>query len=364
MRVGILTLPLHKNYGGILQAYALQKYLHYKGYEVILLDRQWNKSYLDYLKELLKKALFRKKINAGKQIGKHSSYFIRKYFNKTKIINSEIELKKEVDKLNLDAIIVGSDQVWRLEYTKDFSMNYFFDFLTESDVKKISYAASFGEDSWKHSEEITKKVSQLLSKFNAISVREDSSIQLCKENFDVSVEHHIDPTMLLTADDYKELIDIENEPKSKGDVLVYMLDVNNDKQKTIDAVVNTIGGSAFSVNVKSTNPNDKLEDRIYPTVTSWLKGFQDAKFVITDSFHGCVFSIIFNIPFIAYGNVGRGLSRFDSLFRMFGLENRFILEFNDLDLNLIKENVDWALINSKLAVFRKDSEEYFKQNIK
>lgn len=363
MRIGILTLPLHKNYGGILQAYALQKYLHDIEYEVILLDRQWNKGYLDRFKGLLKKILFRKKINTEKQIGKHSSYFVNKYINKTQVLDSERKLKEGVAKLNLDAIIVGSDQVWRLEYTKAFSMNYFFDFLRESGMKKISYAASFGEDSWEHSEEITKKISQLLSKFNAISVREDSSIRLCKENFDVLVEHHIDPTMLLEVDEYINLVNLEKEQKSKGDILVYMLDMDNDKQKTIDAIADCIGGTLFSVNVKSVNSNDKLEDRIYPTVTSWLKGFQDAKFVITDSFHGAVFSILFNKPFIAYGNSGRGLSRFNSLFRMFNLEHRFILRHDDLNVNLLNEEIDWNTINSKLSTYRLNSKEFLKKNI-
>lgn len=363
MRIGILTLPLHKNYGGILQAYALQKYLDNMGHEVILLDRQWNKNYLDHLKEIIKRIFFRKKINIEKEIGKHTSFFINKYFNKTKILNSESKLKNAVDKLNLDVVIVGSDQVWRLEYTKAFSMNYFFDFLNESEIKKMSYAASFGEDTWGHSEKITTQISELLSKFNAISVREDSSIQLCKENFDVLAEHHIDPTMLLEIEEYINLVNIEKEPKSNGDILVYMLDIDNDRQKTIDAIVNHIGGVLFSVNVKSVNSNDKIEDRVYPPVTSWLKGFQDAKFVITDSFHGTVFSILFNKPFIAYGNPGRGLSRFKSLFRMFGLENRFILKHDDLNISLLNEEIDWHNINSRLSDYRLNSKEFFKKNI-
>ena len=142
-----------------------------------------------------------------------------------------------------------------------------------------------------------------------------------------------------------------------------MLDINSDRQKTIDTISHYIGGTPFSVNVKSVNPDHKIQDRIYPSVTSWLKGFKDAKFVITDSFHGSIFSIIFNKPFVAYGNVRRGLSRFHSLFRMFGLENRFILKHSDLDISLLSEDIDWERINSKLRTFRSNSEEYFKRNI-
>lgn len=359
MKIGILTLPLHKNYGGILQAYALQNYLQKNGYEVILLDRQWDNVFFDHFKTVLKKVLIRKKMNSQKEIGKHISYFVNKYISKTKVLDSEKKLMKTVDKLKLDAIVVGSDQVWRLEYTGAFSMNYFFDFLNDSNIKKLSYAASFGEDSWVHNSETTNNVKNLLSKFNAISVREDSSIDLCQKNFNVSVQHHIDPTMLLEKEDYINLTKLEKEPKSKGDILIYMLDINLDRQKTIDVICKHIKGTLFSVNVKSIDSNDKLENRIYPTVTSWLKGFQDAKFVITDSFHGSVFAILFNKPFIAYGNAGRGLSRFNSLFRMFGLENRFILKNSDLDINLLNEEIDWKSINAKLSTYRLNSKEFF-----
>jgi hypothetical protein len=363
-KIGILTLPLHKNYGGLLQAYALQKYLNDNGYEAILINRQWNIGVLGHFKGFVKKLLFRGKIETKREIEKNTSYFTTKYITKTPAIHSDRKLKKVVNDLALDVIVVGSDQVWRLEYISAFCMNYFFDFLSNtSKTKKISYAASFGEATWNQSQEITDEVKKLLSEFNAISVREDSSIGLCKNNFDVDVKHHVDPTMLLTPNDYINLVKAEREPDSKGDVLIYMLDIDSDRQKTIDVVCDTIKGTPFSVNVKSVNLNDALPDRIYPTVTSWLKGFQDAKFVITDSFHGSVFAILFNKPFIAYGNVGRGLSRFNSLFTMFGLEDRFILKHNDLDLNLLDEKVDWEQVNSKLQNQRLKADVFFKKYI-
>jgi exopolysaccharide biosynthesis predicted pyruvyltransferase EpsI len=362
-KIGILTLPLHNNYGGLLQAFALQKYLNGNGYEAVLIDRQWNRSAKDNMKSFIKKLLFKNRINSQKKIEEHTSYFINKYINKTKVLDSERKLLKLVKSLHLDAVVVGSDQVWRLEYTKKFSMNFFFDFLSNnSKIKKLSYAASFGEDTWNHDRHVTNKVSDLLSKFTAISVREDSSVNLCKTNFNVTVQHHIDPTMLLKIDDYKRLIKAENEPETQGDVLIYMLDINQDRQKTIDAVCSSLKGILFSVNVKSINPKGALQDRIYPSVTSWLKGFQDAKFVVTDSFHGSVFAILFNKPFIAYGNVGRGLSRFNSLFKMFGLEHRFIMKHDDLDLDLLKEQIDWEKVNTKLQNYRFLAEKYFKNN--
>src|SRR5690606_8729783 len=99
--------------------------------------------------------------------------------------------------------------------------------------------------------------------------------------------------------------------------------------------------------------NQNVNEFIYPSPAIWLRGFQDARFVITDSFHGTVFSILHNIPFIAIGNVRRGLSRFESLLQMFGLENRFLLEYNNEKINEILNNeIDWPKVNQTLEMER------------
>lgn len=364
-RIGILTLPLHTNYGGLLQAYALQRYLQDNGYNVILLDRKWNKTSKGRLKDFLKKRIFKSKEDELKLIKKHTTYFTEKYIQpKTKILDSEKKLIEQVKELNLDAVVVGSDQVWRLEYTVGFSNNYFLDFLESSEIKKLSYAASFGEDTWNQPQEVTQRIEKLLKKFNSVSVREDSSLKLCKENFNVDAQHHLDPTMLLDISHYKEMVINEKEPKSDGDILIYMLDINEDRQKTIDDVVNHFKGKAFSINVKSNNEADMIEDRTYPTVTSWLKGFIDAKFVITDSFHGSVFAILFNIPFITYGNTLRGLSRFNSLFRTFKLGDRLLLSHSDLKKDTLNELIDWEDVNEEIKIKRLESKEFFKKSLK
>ena len=198
LKVGILTLPLNTNYGGILQAYALQKSLIKNGFETVLIDRQWNKSVLDKIKILIKKLFFRKRYNDTFLIKAKTNYFITNYVTpKTKEISSNAILKKVVENEKLDAIIVGSDQVWRLEYTKAFSSNYFLDFLRNNkSIKKLSYAASFGEDVWTHSKQKTDEIYKLINEFDCISVREDSGVKICKDNFNVVANHNIDPTKL------------------------------------------------------------------------------------------------------------------------------------------------------------------------
>ncbi|WP_010136856.1 polysaccharide pyruvyl transferase family protein [Ochrovirga pacifica] len=119
-----------------------------------------------------------------------------------------------------------------------------------------------------------------------------------------------------------------------------------------------IGGDVFSVNVKSKKSSDSIEDRIFPTVTSWIRGFVDAKFAIVDSFHGCVFAIIFNKPFIAFGNKERGLTRFTSLLKLFKLEDRLILNSDDLTVEVMNATIDWKIVNRILKENKTVSEEY------
>ena len=141
-KIGILTLPLTNNYGGLLQSYALQFYLKNKGFDAIIIDRRHNKSTLDNLKFLLKKYLFKGKYQLhleNLKVTSNTRFFREKYLKpKTDEIFSQKKLKQIVDKEKFDAIIVGSDQVWRLEYSTDLFKNMFIDFINDKRVKKLS----------------------------------------------------------------------------------------------------------------------------------------------------------------------------------------------------------------------------------
>lgn len=360
--VGILTLPLHNNFGGILQAYALQHFLKKKGFNAFLIDRQYDENWFLNLKYSIKRITNKKKFKSKKQkqlINANPTKFINTYIlPKTEKITSNQELTKIINTHNFDAIVVGSDQVWRLEYSGDLKYNMFLNFVQNTKTLKISYAASFGIDQWKHAEDVTFEIKNLLKNFDAISVREDTGVALCKDIFDVNAIQHIDPTMLLNKNEYIELVEKENEPQSAGDILVYMLDTTGDRQLVINEIEGELKGKTFIANKKDSNFEFDLQDAIYPTITSWLKGFIDAKYVIVDSFHGCVFSILFNKPFIAYGNKERGLTRFTSMLKLFGLESRLILDKEELTTDLIHAHIDWATVNKKLAALRTVSDNY------
>ena len=281
---------------------------------------------------------------------------------RTEIIQEESEFSI-LKKYNFDAIIVGSDQVWRKAYNDDRKPNFFLNFITDKKIKKIAYAASFGLDTWDYSNKETETYSALLKRFDAVSVREDSGIKLCKQYMGVQANLAIDPTLLLNKKDYLALVDIENEPKSKGELLFYLLSPNTDKLQMVETISSTLKLQAFSVNRNSNDINLPISDLIFPSVTSWLKGFQDAQFVVTDSFHGSVFSILFNIPFLVCSNVSTGNARFKTLLKTFELENRFIQSPDDLNSSVLTEKIDWERVNAILKIKREEAYDFLIRSI-
>ena len=347
MKIGILTLPLHTNYGGILQAYALQTVLERMGHEVVVFDTP-NKMPLPPLWKLplsfVKRTLL-------KSMGRIDRIFIERYNNSvqpiiTKEIQPFIDEKihrkvfanfSKIGAREFDAIVVGSDQVWRSIYFVPMWLgfpieNAYLSFTKGWNLKRISYAASFGTDKWEYNEEQTLHSREALQMFDAVSVREENGVKLCKQYFDVDALHVLDPTMLLDVNDYIELFKQKQTPKSKGNLLNYVLDETDEIESLIKKVASMKKMVPFAVNNPYEGDNTKpLNQRIKPSVEAWLRGFYDADFVITDSFHACVFSIIFKKQFIVIGNKERGMARFESLLKMFGLEERLVDEKVDVN---------------------------------
>lgn len=373
MKIGILTLPLHTNYGGILQAHALQTVLERMGHNVRVIDYDsmkplqlplWKMPFA-YSKRIFKNILghptkiFWEQYQNQKKtlIRQHTNYYINKYINRH-IINHFSEIKEH----DYEAFVVGSDQVWRPKYftslfNSDIS-NAYLSFAAHWQVKRLSYAASFGVDTWEYNKEQTEKCKYLINKFNAISVREDSAQILCAENYDVTVEHVLDPTMLLTKEDYESLLNKECEKELEGEIMTYILDDNTDKDSFVKKVETITGYKSFCAKAKSDN-RDSINDLIQPPIEHWIQGFRDAKIIITDSFHACVFSILFRKPFFVIMNDGRGKSRFQSLLRMFGLEDR-IVSPNSI---ISQKNIEYPIPDSTYEILdnmRKHSFDFLK----
>ncbi|RXE46251.1 MULTISPECIES: polysaccharide pyruvyl transferase family protein [Pseudomonas] len=374
MKIAIMTQPLGHNYGGLLQAFALQAYLKSIGCTVVSLDRKPAtkplKKTTDFTVSLAKRLLGRIKRlpseKANKYVFFHLIGFKDRYLAMSEPVTTEKQVRTYFQQNNFDAVIVGSDQVWRPKYSPSLE-NYFLDFLDDigSNAKRISCAASFGVSEWEFTEKQTRACKALLHKFDAISVREKSAVSLCKEYFEETVEWVIDPTMLLDVSDYEQLL-TDVPSANKGNVLTYVLDAAEDKQKIAKIVAGTLRKKAFSVKPEKTltQVNSSEVDKCqYPKVESWLQGFKDASYVVTDSFHGCVFSILFNKPFIAIGNRSRGQARFESLLSMFDLEDRLISTPDELNEDRIKEAIDWDRVNQIRMMRAQAGKEFLKNNI-
>jgi len=357
MLIGLLTLPLETGYGSIMQAYALKKVLTKEGHNVTLIRRLIKRdryNILNIIKRFVKKYIFRqnalvfydKKVfdefpiitkNTRKFIDKHLAPYTEDFF-------SSFQFKKLSD-YKFEAIVIGSDQVWRQGCMENVS-DYFLPFIDTSKTKLISYAASFGQDYLTYSQQQIEIAKSKLKEYCGISVREHSGVDICKKTFEVNATLVLDPTMLLSKEDYFQLIENHEDCiRYETNVTAFILDRTFDKQEAIKKVCKALD---CGFNWACNNTEDRfasLKDRIAPSVSDWLKAMYYAKFIITDSFHGCVFCIIFNKPFVLYVNKDRGTARFDSLFSLFNLKHRVIYSSKDIDRIDLNEFIDWSLIN-------------------
>lgn len=362
MKIGIITLPLKENYGGILQAYALQEYLIRLGHDVYHIDRDVTipkKSVSKRVKYIVKYILGRTENQIRKKILCDTNLFIRTKIRKTDKITDNDGFYR-LDKYDFDAVIVGSDQVWRYEYSGNRYFNYFLDFVQKPDIKKMAYAASFGLDTWTAPQDVQNKVKELVKSFDSISVREQSGIVICKDMLDVDANQMIDPTLLFNSGFYNKLINEDNNQRIG--LLTYILDNTEDKQIAINILERELQLKRFTIGLDCSY-QEAINQRLkYPSIESWIAGFKNADYVITDSFHGCLFSIIYNKQFVVYGNHERGMSRFLSVLEMLNLTDRIIYNSDEVD-KAFRGQINYDEINELLKFKRTEVLEYFNKNI-
>ena len=370
MKIAILTLPLRTNYGGILQAWALQEVLFRHNHQPWIIryeHRNLKKQNLVrkiirflylriYLNQINRKRLYSSSIS--KAIHKNTQKFITDRFkNLSPQILCKSDLIEYTIENNFDAYVVGSDQVWRPSYSPDLAA-YFLDFCGKENVKKIAYAVSFGVNYWEFNSENSDMARKLVRNFDKVSVRENDGVVLCKEKLGVDAVHVLDPTLLLDQTDYTKLVNsatCEFEIPN-GSLFAYILDKNTEKDSMIQECEIKCALKAFycksRLNPLISNNSKNPNDYIVPPVEQWIASFFNAKMIITDSFHGCVFSIIFNKPFWTFSNDKRGSSRINSLLDMFGLRDRIIVIGKPTDWNKI---IDWDAVNVLQKKYREQS---------
>lgn len=377
MKIGIITQPLETNYGGLIQAYALKTTLEKLNHEVTIINRvgflRRNQKTSIKILSKIKKVVFKffgkdKKLSKELQdrIDSNCVQFIQKYIKHVSVDLKTLDaLYEYVNKMQFEGYVVGSDQVWRPSYSPCIE-NYYIDFCNDETVKKVAYAASFGGDAWEYTKKETAICSALAKKFNAVSVREDSGVDLCNRYLGVEAKHVLDPTMLLEKEEYEYIVNEENIPQSKGNLFYYFLDDNPTKQELIRYIEKKCNKTSYNCMPAKKAGNEKsivnVEDYVFPSPAKWLRSFMDAEMVITDSFHGTVFSIIFNKPFWVIYNAHRGNTRFDSLLKLFGLTERIIdiTDYSNIDFN---KSIDWDNVNAIRQKNKQKALEFIKNNL-
>lgn len=351
MNIGLVTLTPNINYGGTLQCFALYSYLKQQGHSVTLLNitpelKKTKKIIISLLENLpfidiknIKNIKLQKKF--------HSNWIESNIPDKSKELRTLEDINNIIEQYDFDAIIVGSDQVWRWEYINNpIYKAYFLNFKTKKKIKKISYAASFGKGEWENNNNILE-ISSFLADFNAISVREKSGIRICQKTFnlDMPIVHTLDPTLLINKSIYNKFIKKIDTPF----VLSYILDQNDQLDDLIKEFKN--------IDIIDIYKNKKLL-----SINEWLSLFNNSKYIITDSFHGMVFSIIFNKNFTVIINEKRGADRFLSLLKELGLMDRIIysttISNKEKLIENIKKPIDYEVINNKLLELKVKSENF------
>lgn len=374
MKIGILTLPFNNNYGGYLQAYALMTVLKEMGHDVELIYRRENRRSLNWrIKYIIKniiKIVIRREHGPLipsqewelRKRGKLMMPFVdAKISPKTTPIYSTAKLYRIICKKNYDYIVVGSDQVWNPNYGQKYVQDFFLTELPLNTPHRITYAASFGLSEALFSEKEQQECGEGINKFKAVSVRENSGVDLINsygwkvQNTPVVV---IDPTLLLSSEHYLSFIKRQTDVEEQ--VFCYVLDRDITTKNILDRVVEITKLKSFDI-----IDTEKWErsDYLMPSIEDWLSGINASKLVVTDSYHGMVFSIIMHKQFIVKVNMKRGADRFVTLLKKLRLEKRMVNEVADVDFALHSQ-IDWKSVEKILQEERLNSISFIKDSFK
>lgn len=357
MRVKIITRHAVANYGSILQAFATQKAIEKLGYETEIINyvrydeqgknisdtmlrrnKKWNKNIITRcIYKLLQTPIYN---GSYRKFAKFRESFLKE----SKILYScdeDLKLLPEAD-----VYCTGSDQVWGKVGNVEYDKNYFLDFVPRY-KKCISYSSSFGKS--KLSSELIENLPKLLEKYSHITVREDSAVELLKK-MNIDSKQVLDPTLLLNRTEWEEVI--KNHIKIKDYVLIYQLHEDKKLEKYAKEFAKKVNKPLIRISISLFYKLKSGKLAYLPTPNEFLEYFKNCEYVITDSFHATVFSIIFNKKFVNILPSGTG-TRIISLLRLLGLEKRIANNYNDF--SLIGEEIDYKQVNKKLETERKNS---------
>lgn len=363
MKIAIVTEPLYCNYGCLLQNYALQQVLIGMGHEPVTLDFMPSLPFGRYLLYVAKNVLMFPFVSSKKKLKRYSHFLERPRsvarFVDERIVHTgmlERYSASVLKRYSVDAVVVGSDQVWRLEYNNEYKGNLLDMYLAFAgdEYVKIAYAASIGVEKWNYPDSLTEKCRTCIGKFSSVSVRENSAVELCREYLDAGAELVLDPTLLLEAGSYDVLLDSDSGGGCDKYLAVYILDMTDGKRKFIEETA-----AGYNLEVRYMDGSDNCPF----SVGEWLTTIKNAEYVITDSYHGSLFSIIFGKLFVTFINPERGKDRFTTLFSRLGLESRLYEADGLADIGVLREPIDYLSVNKCLSEMRRHSLNYISKSL-
>lgn len=357
-RVGLLTLPLHTNYGGIIQIAALYQFLVRHGKKPLFLRKKPVRPLVQRLVAKVLWSLPGQNIGGARaqeqQRAVHYPFIDRFMPNATKPLRTSRDFARAARRHDLQAVAVGSDQVWRLDYHADGApLTYFLDFVDPATVRRISYAASFGHSTWSYPD-FTEPAAQLLSQFHAVGVREESGVDICRDSLGrTDARVVLDPTLLVDPVFYDEAV----APGSAFDqptVVKYVLDQSAKVQAATAAAMEILSRDRMAIrSLSATDQSAPLD------IPHWLQAFRDAEFVITDSFHGTIFAIVFKKRFVTVPNHDRGFDRFVTLLGRLGLSERLLTSDDPSAVGrILAAPIDYDAVDARLSRLRTEAADF------
>lgn len=333
---GIFTLWFSCNYGAILTTYALYRLLEQEGCRPLILDQAPVYGYMKWCEE-----------------GTLSRAFMARH---GLCCSTPLRTDAEIQKLNdeLQTFVVGSDQVWRWDFTKKYGLLHFLDFV-RGDKRKIAVSSSFGTDVDNRPADSMRKVGYYLRSFDAVSVREKSGVELLRRHYGVKGEWIPDPVFLCGTECYAELMKDTKIPQ-KPYLLSYVLEPD-DKMRLLIKTIAAERGLAVINMVDAMGDFDELctrfgdigdiEQDVMPE--QWIAYILNCSYMVTDSFHGVCFAHLYHRPFLCVAPPARGLARFTSLLGLTGLERCLIPpDYTEADWQAATAPIDWDSVQERL----------------
>lgn len=330
MKIGLLTYHTSVSYGATLQTYATCKILHELGHEVELIDFR-----LDEVPSLLYKiAFFCKDYNTHRLwksvYPKRSKY----YPDMDSLQNSAMEY---------DCLMVGSDQTWNPNISRERCLAYFLNFGPEK-VKRISYASSFGIAVWPDKyQKLIPVIKELLGRFDGLSTREETGQRLMENVFGCHAEVVLDPTLLVN--DFSEL---SGPIRDNGMLNAFIMNRSREQLKRVIELGRCLGKKP--VMTSTIFPYKGFSYRYPPTIGQWLRNIGGAEFVVVDSFHALVFCLKYHRQFVVITPDNGLNSRLKNLLHVIGLEDRFYYD-TDKDIPyslLLNTPINYEMVEGKL----------------